>query len=156
MLVRCCAVLCCAVLLTRGECAAAQLAQDWPPFNVCQGCVAGHCVQDVKHAHMSLLVTDDEAYRAYTKRIQGQDRTWLAQQLQAELDSTDCQSCNGAPQLSKAEDQKRTAGGSPDVKELLQLRQNISAYQVSKEVISRMHISVETCVSTCAEVTARK
>ena len=71
--------------------------------------------------------------RAYTKSIQGQDRTWLAQKLQAELDSTDRQSCNGAMQLPKAEDQTGTAGGSPDVKELLQLRLKISAYQVSKQ-----------------------
>lgn len=47
------------------------------------------------------------------------------QQLQAELDSTEHHSCNGAQQPPEA------SGGSPNMQELLQLRRLISAYQVS-------------------------
>ncbi|KAL3145468.1 hypothetical protein ABBQ32_003295 [Trebouxia sp. C0010 RCD-2024] len=73
--------------------------------------------------------------RAYTKRIQGTSRQWLAQKLQAELDSIAQQSCNGSQHTQQTvADKTGAAEGSPDMKQLLRLRQQISAYQIQHDL----------------------
>ncbi|KAL3136699.1 hypothetical protein ABBQ38_005934 [Trebouxia sp. C0009 RCD-2024] len=73
--------------------------------------------------------------RAYTKRIQGHSRQWLAQQLQAELDSIDHESCNGSQHAQQTVvDQIGAAESSPDMQQLLMLRRQISAYQIQHDL----------------------
>lgn len=55
---------------------------------------------------------------------------WLAQQLQSELQSLQAASSKVQEQ-SQGQDQNGSAGSSPDMTALLQLRRQISAYQVT-------------------------
>lgn len=73
---------------------------------------------------------EDEWCRLYSRRVEGGSKVWLAQQLQSELQSLQAESSKVQEQ-SQGQDQNGFAGSSPGMTALLQLRRQISAYQVT-------------------------
>lgn len=67
--------------------------------------------------------------RSYSRRVEGPSREWLAKQLQIELQNLTTEPRKQQQQL-QGQGQNGAAESSPDVTALLQLRRQISAYQV--------------------------
>jgi len=68
-------------------------------------------------------------HRSYSRRIEGASREWLAEQLQVELQNLQAEPRKQQQQLQEP-GQNGAAESSPDMTALLQLRRQISAYQV--------------------------
>ena len=68
-------------------------------------------------------------HRSYSRRVKGASRDWLAKQLQIELQNLQAQPGKQQQQL-QGQVQTGAAESSPDMAALLQLRRQISAYQV--------------------------
>ncbi|DBA69455.1 TPA: hypothetical protein ACH3X2_012800 [Trebouxia sp. C0005] len=67
--------------------------------------------------------------RSYSRRVEGPSREWLAKQLQIELQNLTTEPRKQQQQL-QGQGQNGAAESSPDVTALLQLRRQISAYQI--------------------------
>ncbi|DBA84768.1 TPA: hypothetical protein ACH3X1_005807 [Trebouxia sp. C0004] len=71
--------------------------------------------------------------RSYSRRIEGPSRDWLAKQLQIELQNVQAEPGKQQQQL-QGQGQNGAAESSPDMAALLQLRRQISAYQISHDL----------------------
>lgn len=69
--------------------------------------------------------------RTYTRRVEGPSREWLAEQLQIELQNLQVEP---RKQQLQGQGQNGAAESSPDLTALLQLRRQISAYQISHDL----------------------
>ena len=69
-------------------------------------------------------------HRSYSRRVEGASRDWLAEQLQIELQSLQAEPGKQQQQQLQGQGQNGAAESSPDMTALLQLRRQISAYQV--------------------------
>ncbi|KAL0030478.1 hypothetical protein WJX79_008715 [Trebouxia sp. C0005] len=71
--------------------------------------------------------------RSYSRRVEGPSREWLAKQLQIELQNLTTEPRKQQQQL-QGQGQNGAAESSPDVTALLQLRRQISAYQITHDL----------------------
>ncbi len=69
-------------------------------------------------------------HRSYSRRIEGPSREWLAEQLQVELQNLQAEPSKQQQQQLQEPGRNGAAESSPDMAALLQLRRQISAYQV--------------------------
>ena len=69
-------------------------------------------------------------HRSYSRRVEGPSRAWLAEQLQTKLQNLQAELQQQQQQQLQGQGQDGAAESSPGVTALLQLRRQISAYQV--------------------------
>lgn len=96
-------------------------------------------------------------HRSYSRRVEGPSREWLAEQLQIELQSLQAELQQQQQLQLQGQGQDRAAESSPDMAALLQLRRQISAYQVGchcthkialytmRKELTTIHSYYETC-----------
>ena len=82
-------------------------------------------------------------HRLYSRRVEGPSRDWLAKQLQIELQNLQAEP--GKQQQLQGQGQNGAAESSPDMAALLQLRQQISAYQVNCHCTCIVAVSHAVC-----------
>ena len=70
-------------------------------------------------------------HRSYSRKVEGPSRDWLAEQLQTKLQNLQAELQQQQQQLQR-QGQDGAAESSSDMTALLQLRRQISAYQVGR------------------------